>query len=169
MGRATDCLVSILVLKDFLTDSRRCHRFYVDMLVPSLTMVDICFDSMARLLWQNICNLQVDDKMALNEEIPDRDVRVSQYIPIVLQHACRKWMFYLDELEHGLQELFAHGLLIEPFGTLTVTRPRLPTKAPTRPCLILIPPCLCLSSEVPGWDQNNRNMGLPLDGRPLAS
>ena len=88
-------------LEDFLTDSRRCHGFYVDMLVPSLTMVDICFDSMARLLRQNICNLQVDDKMALNEEIPDRDVLVSQYIPVVLQHACRNWMFHLDALENS--------------------------------------------------------------------
>ena len=144
-------MVAIDSLEDFLTNSRRCHGFYVGMLVPSLTMVDICFDSMARLLRQNICNLQVDDKMALNEEIPDRDVRVSQYIPVVLQHACRNWIFHLDVLEHrdGLQEPFAHDLLIKPFGALTVTRPRLHTKVPTRPCLILIPPCLCLSSEVP--------------------
>ena len=90
-------------LEDFLTSSRRCHGtdFYVDRLVPSLTMVNICFDSMARWLRQNICGL--DDTMALNEEIPDRDGRVSQCIPVVLQHACRNWMFHLDALDNGNQ------------------------------------------------------------------
>ena len=87
-------------LEDFLTSSRRCHGtdFYVDRLVPSLTMVDICFDSMARWLRQNICNL--DDTMALNEEIPDRDGRIGQCIPMVLQYACRNWMFHLESSMH---------------------------------------------------------------------
>ena len=85
-------------LEDFLTSSRRCHGtdFYVDRLVPSLTMADTCFDSMARWLRQNICNL--DDTMALNEEI---DGRVSQRIPLVLQYACRNWMFHLDALDNS--------------------------------------------------------------------
>ena len=90
-------------LEDFLTSPRRCRgtNFYVDRLVPYLTMVDICFDSMARWLRQNICNL--DDTMALNEEIPDRDGRVRQCIPVVLQHACRNWMFHLDALDDNNQ------------------------------------------------------------------
>ena len=81
-------------LEDFLTSSRRCHGtdFYVDGLVPS---VEFCFDSMARLLKQNICNL--DDPMALNEEIRDRDDRLRQCIPIILQETCRNWIFHLEE------------------------------------------------------------------------
>ena len=83
-------------LEDFLTSSRRCRgtNFYVDRLDPSLTMVNICFDSMARWLRQNICSL--DNMMTLNEEIRDRDGRISQCIPLVLQYACRNWMFLLD-------------------------------------------------------------------------
>ena len=83
-------------LEDFLTSSRRCHGtdFYIDRLAPSLSMVEICFDSMARLLRQNICTL--DDPMALNEEIPDRDDRLRQCIPIILQDACRNWIFHLE-------------------------------------------------------------------------
>ena len=91
-------------LEDFLTSSRRCHGtdFYVDRLVPSLTMVNICFDSMARWLRQNMCSL--DDMMALNEEIPNKDGRVSQCIPVVLQHACRNWMSHLDTLDNSNQD-----------------------------------------------------------------
>ena len=83
-------------LEDFLTSSRRCYGtdFYVDRLAPSLSMVEICFDSMARLLRQNICIL--DDPMALNEEISDRDDRLRQCIPINLQDACRNWIFHLE-------------------------------------------------------------------------
>ena len=81
-------------LEDFLTSSRRCHGtgFYVDRLLPS---VEFCFDSMARLLRQNICNF--DDPMALNEEIPDRDNRLRQCIPVILQETCRNWIFHLEE------------------------------------------------------------------------
>ena len=84
-------------LEDFLTSSRRCHGtdFYVDRLVPSLRMVEICFDSMARLLRQNI--LTLDDPMALNEEILDRDDRLRQCIPIILQDTCRNWISHLEE------------------------------------------------------------------------
>ena len=83
-------------LEDFLTSSRRCHGtdFYVDRLAPSLSMVEICFDSMARLLRKNICSL--DDPMALNEEIPDRDERLRRCIPVILQDACRNWIFHLE-------------------------------------------------------------------------
>ena len=83
-------------LEDFLTSSRRCHGtdFYVDRLAPSLSMVEICFDSMARLLKQNICTL--DDPMVLNEEIPDKDDHLCQHIPIFLQDTCRDWIFHLE-------------------------------------------------------------------------
>ena len=52
----THYLVFIPVLKIFLTGSRRCHGtdFYVDRLAPSLSMVEISFDLMERLLRQNI-------------------------------------------------------------------------------------------------------------------
>jgi NACHT domain len=88
-------------LEDFLTSSRRCHgtNLYVDRFdptTPSLTMVEICFDSMERGLRRNICRL--DDIMALNEEIPNRDRRIGQYIPVMLRHACRNWMFHLEVL-----------------------------------------------------------------------
>ena len=89
-------------LEDFLTSSRRCHGtdFYVlDGLAPSLSMVEICFDSMARLLRQNICNL--DDPMVLNEEILDRDNCLHQCIPIILQDTCRNWMFHLEAFTDG--------------------------------------------------------------------
>ena len=88
-------------LEDFLTSSRRCLRtdFYVDRLAPSLSMVEICFDVMARFLRQNICAL--DDPMALNEEIRDKDEHLRQYIPIILQDACRNWMFHLEAFADG--------------------------------------------------------------------
>ena len=83
-------------LEDFLTNSRRCHgtNFYVDRHAPSPNMVEICFEIMARLLKQNICTL--DDPMMLNEEIPDRDNRLCQHIPIILRDMCRNWMFHLE-------------------------------------------------------------------------
>ena len=83
-------------LEDFLTSSRRCHGtdFYVDRLAPSLSMVEICFDLMARFLRRNI--LTLDDPMALNEEILDRDDHLRQCIPIILQDACRNWIFHLE-------------------------------------------------------------------------
>ena len=83
-------------LEDFLTSSRRCHRtdFYIDRLAPPLSMVEICFYSMAKLLRQNICAL--DDPKVLNEEILDKDNRLHQCIPIILQDACRNWMFHLE-------------------------------------------------------------------------
>ena len=88
-------------LEDFLTSSCRCHgtTFYVDKLdpTPSLSMADIYFDSMERGLRYNICNL--DDVMVLNEEIPDADKRINEYIPVILQHACRNWMFHLEALD----------------------------------------------------------------------
>ena len=58
-------------------------------------MVEICFNSMAKLLRQNICTL--DDPMAQNEEIPDRDNRLRQCIPIILQDMCRNWIFHLED------------------------------------------------------------------------
>jgi hypothetical protein len=88
-------------LEDFLTSSRKCHgtTLYIDRLDPnpSLTMVEICFDSMESGLRRNICRL--DDIMALNEEIPDKDKRLGRYIPTMLQHACRNWMFHLEALD----------------------------------------------------------------------
>ena len=88
-------------LEDFLTSARRCYgtTLYVDRLdpTPSVTLVEICFDSLERGLKRNICSL--DDIMALNEEIPDRDKRLSQYIPVMLQHACRNWIFHLEALD----------------------------------------------------------------------
>ena len=88
-------------LEDFLTSSRRCHgtNFYVDRLAPSLSMVEISFDLMAKLLRQNICTL--DDPMALNEEIPDRDNRLRRCIPIILQDTCRNWIFHHEEFADG--------------------------------------------------------------------
>ena len=86
-------------LEDFLTSSRRCHGtdFYVGRVAPSLNMVEICFDSMARFLRQNICAL--DDPMALNDEIPDRDNCLQQHIPIILQDTCRNWIFHLEAFD----------------------------------------------------------------------
>ena len=88
-------------LEDFLTSSRRCHGtdFYIDRLAPPQNMLEICFDSMARLLRQNICAL--DDPMVLNEEIPDRDNCIGQHIPIILQDMCRNWMFHLEAFTDG--------------------------------------------------------------------
>ena len=90
-------------LEDFLTNSRRSRGtdFYLDRLAsaPSLSMVEICFDLMARLLRQNICTL--NDSMALNEEIPDRDDRLRQCIPNILRDACRNWIFHLEEFADG--------------------------------------------------------------------
>ena len=34
--------------------------------------------------------------MALNEEIPDRDERLRRCIPVILQDACRNWIFHLE-------------------------------------------------------------------------
>jgi AAA ATPase domain len=88
-------------VEDFLTSSRRCHgtTLYVDRFDPtrSVTMFDICFDSMEAGLRRNICRL--DDIMALNEEIPDKNKRLGQYIPVMLQHACRHWIFHLEALD----------------------------------------------------------------------
>ena len=87
-------------VEDFLTSSRRCHgtTLYVDRFdrTPSLTMFDICFDSMEAGFRRNICRL--DDIMVLNEEIPDKDKRLDKYIPAMLQHACRHWIFHLEAL-----------------------------------------------------------------------
>ena len=85
-------------LEDFLTSSRRCHGtdFYVDRHAPSMSMVEICFDLMARLLRQIICTL--DDPMALNEEIQDC---LHQHIPIILQDMCRNWIFHLEAFADG--------------------------------------------------------------------
>ena len=90
-------------LEDFLTSPRRCHgtTLYVDRLDP-LSMADICFDSMARGLRQNICKL--DDVMVLNEEILDRDKRINECIPLTLQYACRNWMFHLEALDSDTKE-----------------------------------------------------------------
>ena len=63
-------------LEDFqMTSSRKCHgiTLYIDRLDPT-PMVEICFDSMESGLRRNICRL--DDIMALNEEIPDKDKRL---------------------------------------------------------------------------------------------
>ena len=58
--------------------------------------MEIYFDSMAKGLRQNICRL--DDMMVLNDEISDRADRVRQYIPVMLQHMCRHWIFHLEAL-----------------------------------------------------------------------
>ena len=88
-------------LEDFLTSSCRCHgtALYVDRLnpTPSVPMACIFFDSMEKGLRRNICNL--DDVMLLNEEISDRHKRINEYIPVMLQHACGNWMFYLEALD----------------------------------------------------------------------
>ena len=81
-----------------MTSSRRCHgtTFYVDRL-DRLSTADICFDLMERGLRQNVCGL--DDVMVLIKEIPDRDKRINEYIPAILQHACRNWIFHLEALD----------------------------------------------------------------------
>ena len=102
-GTGTPLFSIHLSLEDFLTSSRKCHGtdFYVDRLspAPSLTwnMVEIYFDWMAKWLRQNICRL--DDTMVLNDEISDRADRVRQYIPVMLQHTCRHWIFHLEALD----------------------------------------------------------------------
>ena len=93
-------------LEDFLTSSRRCHgtTFYVDRLdpTPTLSMANNCFDLMERGLRRNICNL--DDVTVLNEEILDRDKRIDEYIPGILQYACGNWIFYLEGLDSDCKQ-----------------------------------------------------------------
>ena len=89
------------ILEDFLTSFRRRHgtTFYIDTLAPTpfpRITNNFCFDVMERFLTQNICNL--DDTMALNEEICDRDSRLRQCIPEILQYACRNWIFHIEAL-----------------------------------------------------------------------
>ena len=43
----------------------------------------------------------LDDPMVLNEEIPDRDNRLHQCIPIILQDMCRNWILHLEEFTDG--------------------------------------------------------------------
>ena len=99
-------------LEDFLTSSQRCYgtNFYVlGKVAPSLNMIEICFDTMTRLLRQNICTL--DDPTVLNEEIPDKDDHLCQCIPIILQDMCRNWIFYLEAFTDGEHDWI--GLVLE--------------------------------------------------------
>ena len=96
------------ILEDFLTSFRRCHEtaFYIDRLAPAPSlriMKDFCFDLMERFLRQNICNL--DDTMVLNEEICDKDSRLGQCIPEILQYACRNWIFHIEALGEDKRDI----------------------------------------------------------------
>ena len=101
-------------VENFLTSSRRCHgdTLYVDRfdLTSSQTMLDICCDSMESGFRRNI--FMLDDIMVLNKEIPDRDKRLVEYIPGMLQHTCRNWIFHLEALdsEDGKQDRITSAL-----------------------------------------------------------
>jgi energy-coupling factor transporter ATP-binding protein EcfA2 len=100
-------------LEDFLTNSRRCHTAAIRVhtgrlseVVPS--MADICLDWMDKLLRQNIC--EFDDITLSNAEIPERESRLSKFIPPTLQYSCRNWVFHIEALDNSKKYDIASAL-----------------------------------------------------------
>lgn len=100
----------------FIVDPQRSSMagFNVNLQHPLVrSLAELCLDEMNHTLTHNLC--QLDDLMVLDEEIPDREDRIHQYIPTTLQYACCQWISHLDLLPPDIDKTSPVVLKIQEF------------------------------------------------------
>ena len=101
---------------DFLTDRSRCRnpKFAVDARLQHTLLARACLRVMCSHLYRNMCRLP--SPTTLNAEI-DIAERITKYIPLFLQYACRHWASHFthamlsDDLLELLQQFMDTSLL----------------------------------------------------------
>jgi hypothetical protein len=84
--------------RDFITSRTRCadDRFLVSAPNHHSDLALACFLSMKRtLIREDICN--IGDASKFNADVDDLASRISQYLPVEVQYACRYWAAHLQE------------------------------------------------------------------------
>lgn len=115
--------------EDFLTSKSRSGDtgILIDRALRIRSIAETCLDELDRSLRHNI--LEVDDVMALNEEIPDLSERIHKHIPEPLHYACLHWIpppkaidgvpYLSDPTFERLEKFLSSGLLYW-FETMSV-------------------------------------------------
>ncbi|THG93876.1 hypothetical protein EW026_g7475 [Hermanssonia centrifuga] len=80
--------------RDFLTDEKRSHGFFVDEAGAQHSLGLASLRTMIKMLRFNICKLE--SSYMLNDEIPDLQKRIDENIPSHLSYSCRFWARHLD-------------------------------------------------------------------------
>ncbi|PSS03508.1 hypothetical protein PHLCEN_2v3989, partial [Hermanssonia centrifuga] len=80
--------------RDFLTDEKRSHGFFVDEAGAQHSLGLASLRTMIKILRFNICKLE--SSYLLNDEIPDLQKRIDENIPSHLSYSCRFWARHLD-------------------------------------------------------------------------
>jgi hypothetical protein len=90
---------------DFITDPQRCsnERFYISPNTGHLKLAMGCLRLMNDSLEKNLLSLP---DYSLNSEVKDLEARVSNYISIPLQYACRSWHNHLTEAKGDVMIVF---------------------------------------------------------------
>jgi hypothetical protein len=85
---------------EFLSDSNRCHKFFIDQNLHRRNLALICLRLMNRKLKFNMCGL-------VTSYLRNDDIRLSTPIPTHLSYACRFWAEHLGEVDdmHGRHTL----------------------------------------------------------------
>src|SRR6202008_3131662 len=74
---------------DFLTDHQKSQDFFINTQQHNLFLARGCLKLMNRSLHRNIC--QVERQDLFNQDIPDLEPRLTQFVPEHLSYACLFW------------------------------------------------------------------------------
>ena len=91
--------------RDFLVDSNRSGKFYVDLDIAHGQLAYATLRTMQTMLHFNIC--EIETSHCLNNEVPDLDNRIKAFIPSALSYACRFWADHLGHVSDFDVELFS--------------------------------------------------------------
>jgi hypothetical protein len=91
---------------DFITDSSRCGDpdLVVNPTIQHTILAEHCLEVM-RELRQDMC--RITDYSKLNHEVSDLHERISRFIPLHIQYACRHWAYHLQHAEVN-QDVLEH-------------------------------------------------------------
>ena len=98
--------------------------WHVDPSVQRAYIASKCFERMKRLLKYNICN--IPSRSVLNADVPDIDIRVTQYIPQFLKYICCNWIHHLQDVSYSQHlcfqlQSFVYNQLLFWFEVLSLT------------------------------------------------
>lgn len=90
--------------RDFLTDSKRSHKFHINMDAAHNQLATATLRTMQAMLRFNICELETS--YYFNSNIPNLNDRIEKHIPSALSYSCRFWADHLALVSHFDAELF---------------------------------------------------------------
>jgi hypothetical protein len=80
-------------------------KLTIHQMVAEKHLAERCLYQLNHLLHLNICHIQ--DSSLLNDEVPDLEIRLRQYVTAALRYSCRFWV------THWLEHIHASGVLAQ--------------------------------------------------------